>query len=202
MNLTILGGILKGLSWPFPEYRDLRPTSVMLRRRVFDKFQNLHDHKFIDLCSGTGLMGLEAFSRGCYEVILVEKDRKKIQQLQHLIQNSPALRNIASWPQLIASDFHQWLIHKYQDSPSFFQNALIYFDPPYEENDFYHKFNQFLFTCLEKTPDFLRHSFVLIEYDILKNKLAQDWTFKEFEIFKASISFIKQGQSTLAILKF
>jgi 16S rRNA (guanine966-N2)-methyltransferase len=201
MNLTILGGIFKGLPWPFPEYRDLRPTSVMLRRRVFDKFQNLNNRKFIDLCCGTGLMGVEALSRGCEEVYLVEKDKKKLRDLNNLFQSSSTFRNLSYLPQLVQSDCLVFLKSQLQKNSEFFDDAVLYFDPPYELAELYEQFFQFLLLMLSNKTIQLQNSIILIEFDTLKNKASKTWTFKEFENFGLSVSFLKQAQTSLAILQ-
>jgi 16S rRNA (guanine966-N2)-methyltransferase len=59
MALKILQGEAKGLSLVAPS-SGTRPTSVLLRRKVFDAHQDMSDSIFIDCCAGTGAMGLEA----------------------------------------------------------------------------------------------------------------------------------------------
>ena len=74
MPLRILGGKAKGqlLKSP-PENSITRPTSVMLKRKFFDAFQDLGEAHFYDLCAGSGSVGIEAWSRGVKQVELVEK---------------------------------------------------------------------------------------------------------------------------------
>jgi 16S rRNA (guanine966-N2)-methyltransferase len=78
MSLKILGGLAKGFTVDLPATISFKPTSVMLRRRVFDKFQHWEDVTFLDICGGSGIMGLEALSRGASSLIYVDKNRESI----------------------------------------------------------------------------------------------------------------------------
>lgn len=48
-----------------------------MRESMFSILGDLSDLSFLDLFSGSGLVGLEAWSRGARPVLLVEKDRGK-----------------------------------------------------------------------------------------------------------------------------
>ena len=69
MSVKILGGFARGLNLLVPKGDLIRPTSIMLKRRVFDFFQRMDDKIFIDLCAGSGAVGLEAWSRGAQKFI-------------------------------------------------------------------------------------------------------------------------------------
>ena len=73
MSLKILGGKAKGFTISVPPADTIRPMQVMLKRRVFDSYQNLEGVTFVDLCAGSGAVGLEAWSRGADEIYYSEK---------------------------------------------------------------------------------------------------------------------------------
>ncbi len=75
MSIKILGGFAGGLNLQTPKGDLIRPTSVMIRRKLFDWRQRLEGYAFVDLCAGTGAMGLEAFSRGADELWVSEPNR-------------------------------------------------------------------------------------------------------------------------------
>ena len=75
MSIKILGGFARGLSLQTPKDDLIRPTSVMVRRKLFDWRQRLEGFAFVDLCAGTGAVGLEAFSRGADELWVSEPNR-------------------------------------------------------------------------------------------------------------------------------
>jgi 16S rRNA (guanine966-N2)-methyltransferase len=82
MSIKILGGVAKGFTLVTPSESITRPTSVLLKRRLFDFYQNLNGHYFIDLCAGSGSIGIEAASRGAYPVLLVESNPKAYKVIQ------------------------------------------------------------------------------------------------------------------------
>ena len=57
MSIKILGGFARGQVLAVPKTDSIRPTSVMLRRRIYDFFQDLDGFYFLDICAGSGAMG-------------------------------------------------------------------------------------------------------------------------------------------------
>lgn len=53
-----------------------------MRESVFAVLGDLTDRSFLDLFSGSGVVGIEAASRGAWPVVLVEKDARKIGTLK------------------------------------------------------------------------------------------------------------------------
>jgi len=76
--MRITGGQYCGRVIKIPE-ADLaiRPSMDRMRQSVFGVLGDLTGASFLDLFAGTGIIGLEAASRGAYPVVSVEKDRKK-----------------------------------------------------------------------------------------------------------------------------
>lgn len=66
-----------------------------MRESIFSILGDLHGLSFLDLFSGSGLVGLEAWSRGARPVVLVEKDRGKRRDILANVADlspAPALR--------------------------------------------------------------------------------------------------------------
>jgi 16S rRNA (guanine(966)-N(2))-methyltransferase RsmD len=55
----------------------IRPAMDRMRESMFSILGDLTGTSFLDLFSGSGIVGIEAASRNARSVILVEKDRKK-----------------------------------------------------------------------------------------------------------------------------
>jgi 16S rRNA (guanine966-N2)-methyltransferase len=55
----------------------IRPAMDRMRESMFSILGDLSDISFLDLFSGSGIVGIEAASRNAGNVILVEKDKKK-----------------------------------------------------------------------------------------------------------------------------
>lgn len=94
MALQILGGKFKGLVLDVPSFFKHRPTSVLLRRKFYDAHQKWMQPVsgnaiFFDLCAGTGLMGLEALSRGIKQIYFIEHHLKSLKYLQSRFGSNP-----------------------------------------------------------------------------------------------------------------
>ena len=77
MNIT--AGKYKGQKIQAPDENITRPTLSKVRMSVFNTLQAMIDFdgaSFLDMYSGSGIMGLEALSRGFSRVVMVEKNRK------------------------------------------------------------------------------------------------------------------------------
>lgn len=55
----------------------IRPAMDRMRESMFSILGDIRDLSFLDVFSGSGVIGLEAASRGCTDIELVEKDRGK-----------------------------------------------------------------------------------------------------------------------------
>ncbi len=137
MSVKILGGLAKGLGIEVPNNQNVRPTSVMLRRKVFDSFQDLGGFHFYDICAGSGAMGFEASSRGASRVFFFEKDKKAIQILSQNIERFQQLDSIESELKLIKGEFQKTF-----DCSSVVENSILFFDPPYQNKKYYEIFAQ------------------------------------------------------------
>lgn len=72
--MRITGGNLRGRKIALRSHPSVRPTSARVREAVFSVLgQNLEGVRFLDAFGGSGIMGLEAFSRGA-TVTICESD--------------------------------------------------------------------------------------------------------------------------------
>jgi 16S rRNA (guanine(966)-N(2))-methyltransferase RsmD len=107
----------------------LRPTSDRLRETLFNILgPQVEDSLFIDVCAGTGAMGIEALSRGAREAVLIESDPRAIRLVK---QNLKAL-DIRTSPSLLETDAVEGLKKL---SARRLMADFIYVDPPYEALD-------------------------------------------------------------------
>lgn len=77
MNIT--AGKYKGQKITAPDESITRPTLSKVRMSVFNTLQSMLDFEgasFLDMYAGSGIMGLEALSRGFFKVVSIEKNRK------------------------------------------------------------------------------------------------------------------------------
>jgi len=55
----------------------IRPAMDRMRESMFSILDNIHGKSFLDLFSGSGIVGIEAASRGASPVYFIEKDKIK-----------------------------------------------------------------------------------------------------------------------------
>lgn len=77
MNIT--AGKFKGQKILAPDENITRPTLSKVRMSVFNTLQCMIDFEessFLDMYTGSGIMGLEALSRGFKKIVAIEKNKK------------------------------------------------------------------------------------------------------------------------------
>ena len=110
MNIT--AGIYKGQKITAPDENITRPTLSKVRMSVFNTLQSMIDFEnssFLDMYAGSGIMGLEALSRGFSKIVSIEKYKKD------------------NYLKLILGDS----LKICQKLPKDFVPDVIYIDPPY-----------------------------------------------------------------------
>lgn len=117
--MRVIAGTLKGrrLAAPPPGDRRLRPTSDRAREALFSILQRWPAGPFLDLCAGTGAVGVEAFSRGYAPVTCLESSEPGWSCL---------LRNSAGTEvTVLRADLRRL------QADAFGECAVIFLDPPY-----------------------------------------------------------------------
>src|SRR6266516_2771401 len=75
VQVRIVAGELRGRKLMCDVTPELRPTPQMVREALFSILGNaVPDRPFFDVFAGTGVIGLEALSRGASAVTFVERD--------------------------------------------------------------------------------------------------------------------------------
>lgn len=78
--MIITAGIYKGSKVKAPDAKIVRPTLSKIRESVFNTLfsllGNFEGKSFLDMFAGSGIMGLEALSRGFESVVAIEKNPK------------------------------------------------------------------------------------------------------------------------------
>jgi 16S rRNA (guanine966-N2)-methyltransferase len=80
-KLRILGGLWRGRALAAPEDRDVRPTAQRTRESLFNRLLHsftadgftLANAHVVDVCAGSGALGLEALSRGAAHATFIEQ---------------------------------------------------------------------------------------------------------------------------------
>ena len=132
--MRIIGGKYKGLKLIPPNNGEIRPTSGRLKESLFsiitsNKYNiNINESDVLDICSGTGSLGIEAFSRGAISIYFIDKNQKSI----NLIYTNIAKLNIDGQIQNNIKIIKDEATKALKNINKIFQLVLI--DPPYNTN--------------------------------------------------------------------
>src|SRR6478609_7456780 len=126
MSIRITSGKFRGKSIPSPpRSKPIRPTSSLLRESIFNRFSTrLDSTRFLDAFAGSGIMSLEALSRGCEFSLLLEMNDRQSRELRKIIQDF-GLNDKAA--QVISVDTRHYLGQRCRIEPF----DWIFMDPPY-----------------------------------------------------------------------
>ncbi len=139
MGIRITGGTLRGRIIDSPLSPLTRPTGAMTREAVFNILQDVSGFKVLDLFAGSGIMGIEALSRGADFVVAVEKNHaqalaiKKTYQKLGLENKLLLLEQDALNFKSIASAILHVAHSHFENSDDSIKFDLIYADPPFKE---------------------------------------------------------------------
>eukprot|EP01047_Picozoa_sp_COSAG01_P000113 COSAG01_NODE_1_length_100484_cov_170.446142_113_plen_188_part_00 len=123
--MQIISGELKGRRLSYPKQDKVRPTQAKVREAMFNilgQQLNLAASRVLDLCCGSGALGLEAYSRGAQDVAFVDIDTRFI------IKNIKLLQLEAASALCVYRQDAKRFIRKQQASFD-----LIFFDPPWHQ---------------------------------------------------------------------
>ncbi|MEO6800392.1 MAG: 16S rRNA (guanine(966)-N(2))-methyltransferase RsmD [Rhodanobacter sp.] len=120
-RIRIIGGSLRNSRLQVPELPGLRPTPERVRETLFNWLMPvIEGARCLDLCAGTGALGIEASSRGAASVQFVERDARAAQALR---ENLARLRVATAQVSLL-------------DAGTFLEGGaqpfdLVFLDPPF-----------------------------------------------------------------------
>ena len=119
--MRIITGQFKGRHFDIPRTFKARPTTDFAKENIFNVLNGYIDFDGITaLFAGTGSISLELVSRGCKEVVSVEKDRDHARFIADCMKKINAENDI-----LIRGDVFRFLKSCHQ------KFDLIFADPPY-----------------------------------------------------------------------
>lgn len=143
MAIRLLGGRARGFVLQTPPENITRPTAILLKRRLFDWRQDWSGECFIDLCAGSGSMGLEALSRGASRVWLNEINKTAFRVLEKNVEQWKNQQGLDDQLLTITQLDFRKVLEKLSASSQFAdKEVVVYFDPPYEQKELYAAFWQ------------------------------------------------------------
>jgi len=121
--MRITAGNLRGRVLNVPDLPGLRPTPSRAREALFNILGDIGGWRVLDLFSGTGIMAIEALSRGAASAISIEQHGKACQ----LMKAARDQLSLDSWE--IVKGVLPAALSRFENS-SF---DLIFADPPYDQ---------------------------------------------------------------------
>jgi 16S rRNA (guanine966-N2)-methyltransferase len=125
-EIRIVAGSLRGRKLACNVHPDLRPTPQMVREAFFSILGNaIPDRPFFDVFSGTGVVGLEALSRGASSAIFVERDLQQSRDIEGHIKRF----NLGSKGRVYRTDVYRWIAT--WQAPE--EPANLFLSPPFPD---------------------------------------------------------------------
>jgi 16S rRNA (guanine966-N2)-methyltransferase len=125
--LRVIAGTYRGRNLKSPPDGKTRPTSDRLRETLFNILNPRLDEetRFLDLCAGSGAIGIEALSRGIARAVFVDIARKACALIEENLDLLQIPENTTEVFQSAAEKF----LARSEDAFD-----IIYYDPPYSED--------------------------------------------------------------------
>ena len=126
-EIRIIGGKWKGKKIYFNLNDNLRPTPDRAKETLFNWLgQDLNKLHCLDLFSGTGALGLEAFSRGAEKITFVERNKEYLQKIKKVYREMSEKVDC----DFFCAECLEWI----QNNNSGTKYDLIFIDPPFNKN--------------------------------------------------------------------
>ena len=132
--MRIISGKFKGHKLNIPKNFLIRPTTDRFKESLFsiinsEKYSSNIDGKyFLDLCSGSGGIGIEAFSRGAEKVYMIDRNQDAINLINRNLSKIALISELGKKLFILKHDMTE--IERLQ-LPKF---DFVYFDPPYNSS--------------------------------------------------------------------
>jgi len=134
-QIRIVAGSLRGRKLTCNVNPTLRPTPQMVREALFSLLGDaVPDRRFYDVFAGTGVVGMEAVSRGARLTTFVERDFRLLADLDRHIR----LFGISDAVEVVRADVYRW-VERWQPPA---EPVTVFFSPPFA--DFEHRLDSFL----------------------------------------------------------
>ena len=128
--MRVIAGEFKGRGIIGPSDLQIRPTTDFLKEKLFNILSNIQIKTgFLDMCSGTGAIGIEAISRGWENVVFADESNDSIQLIKQNLNNIN-LHNSNGRALVLNGDVNRVTkMLKINDT----KFNIIFIDPPYDQ---------------------------------------------------------------------
>ena len=177
--MRVIGGTYGGRRLRSVDGLGVRPTSDRLRETLFNILSpRISDSKFLDICAGSGAVGIEALSRGASEATFIDKSRHACSAIEaNLATLGIDHMNILNRDAVSA-------LKRLDENQRQFD--VIFFDPPYA-SEIYKQ----VMEMLGSTGLVVNEGIVVVEH---RAKAPPQEEYGEMRMYR----HVKQGESALA----
>ncbi len=182
--MRIISGEYRGRILKSPPDSRTRPTSDRLRETLFNVLNPkiFNGTRFLDLCAGTGAVGIEAISRGAGFATFVDKSRR----VCALIEENLDLLKIPETQTEVFNDTAEKFVARRRETAW----DIMFYDPPYQDN-----YRLLLFEFAANSGTLLNDEGVLIVEHHAKNLLPE--TVGDLRRWRV----LKQGETHLSFFE-
>ena len=125
--LRIIAGKYRGRKLKSPPSLETRPTSDRLRETLFNILApRIKGARFLDLCAGSGAVGIEALSRGAVHAAFVDHSPPMCALIE---TNLEAVKLDSGEAEVVVAEATEFLRRRVKKRSELFD--IIFFDPPY-----------------------------------------------------------------------
>ena len=163
----------------------MRPTSDRLRETLFNVIApRIEGARFLDLCAGSGAVGIEALSRGARHATFIDQSRQMCALVKSNLDLCRIEENESDIVQSEAHDYLRRVLAKHHDAGPF---DIVFFDPPYADD-----YLPILNTFGAHASELLTENGLLVVEHHHKNELSDELD----NIHRTRV--LKQGDSALS----
>ena len=166
--MRVIAGTYRGRNLKSPPSLEVRPTSDRLRETLFNVLApRIQETRFLDLCAGSGAVGIEALSRGAAHVTFVDRSRKMCGLIE---ANLDLTRVPEDQTEVVQAEALEFLRHEAKRTREGSKGPwdLVFFDPPYASD-----YQPLLRLLGEQTEKLLTDQGLLVVEHHHKNQLPE-----------------------------
>ncbi|HEV7684372.1 MAG TPA: 16S rRNA (guanine(966)-N(2))-methyltransferase RsmD [Pyrinomonadaceae bacterium] len=187
--MRIIAGKFRGRKLKSPPSLEVRPTSDRLRETLFNIIApQISDARFLDLCAGSGAVGIEAISRGAAHATFVDNSRPMCTLIKANLELCRIERNQSEVIETDGRDYLRRFVAKQPDSGKPWD--IVFYDPPYAT----HYTPMLDFLGAHSSSVLTEAGLLIVEHD-RKNELPEE--FGRLHCYRV----LKQGDSALSFYK-
>jgi 16S rRNA (guanine966-N2)-methyltransferase len=146
-QVRIVAGSLRGRRLTVVVHEGMRPTPQMVREAYFSILGNaIPDRVFYDIFAGTGVVGLEAVSRGASSARFIEMNARQVADIQKYADEFGVNDKV----QVLKADAYRWAERWLEPKES----VNLFLSPPFPDlSQKADEFLQLVSVLLQKAPD-------------------------------------------------